>query len=139
VGQVVLVEKMRTGLGEPVMEAIERVVLLATANDITRAAVDHGHVSGRRGAKGAAGEARGGLVGPRAWGNDSGGLAVTEVCRDAVLPLPHDPAAAPCAAACAFVAGFMAGSADARAALSERAPATASMGSAAIQIKEREA
>ncbi|KIY99566.1 hypothetical protein MNEG_8395 [Monoraphidium neglectum] len=75
---VVLVEKMRTGLGEPVMEAIERVVLLATANDITRAAVDHGHVSGRRGAKGAAGEARGGLVGPRAWGNDSGGLAVTE-------------------------------------------------------------
>lgn len=40
---VVLVEKMRAGLGDQVMEAVERVVLLATSNDITRAAVDHGH------------------------------------------------------------------------------------------------
>ena len=38
---------------DQVMEAIERAVLLTTANDITRAAVDHGHVrsgAGRRGA-----------------------------------------------------------------------------------------
>ncbi|KAI8469443.1 MAG: hypothetical protein J3K34DRAFT_423607 [Monoraphidium minutum] len=40
---VVLVEKTRTGLGDQVMEALERVVLLATSNDITRAAADHGH------------------------------------------------------------------------------------------------
>ena len=45
---VVLVEKMRTGLGDQVMEAVERVVLLATSNDITRAAADHGHVSAIR-------------------------------------------------------------------------------------------
>eukprot|EP00775_Hariotina_reticulata_P011497 gene11497-11640_t len=41
---VILVEKMRHGLGEQVMESLERFVMLATANDITRAAVDHGHV-----------------------------------------------------------------------------------------------
>jgi predicted PurR-regulated permease PerM len=41
---VVLVEKMRTGLGDQVMEAVERAVLLATSSDITRAAVSqHGH------------------------------------------------------------------------------------------------
>jgi hypothetical protein len=27
------------------MESLERFVMLATSNDITRAAVDHGHVS----------------------------------------------------------------------------------------------
>jgi hypothetical protein len=31
---------------EQVMESLERFVMLATSNDITRAAVDHGHVSG---------------------------------------------------------------------------------------------
>lgn len=41
---VILVEKMRQGLGEQVMESLERFVMLATSNDITRAAVDHGHV-----------------------------------------------------------------------------------------------
>lgn len=41
---VILVEKMRHGLGEQVMESLERFVMLATSNDITRAAVDHGHV-----------------------------------------------------------------------------------------------
>jgi hypothetical protein len=48
----VLVEKMRTGLGDQVMEAVERIVLLSTSNDITRAAVDHGHVSGPMGGGG---------------------------------------------------------------------------------------
>lgn len=41
---VILVEKMRHGLGEVVMESLERFVMLATSNDITRAAIDHGHV-----------------------------------------------------------------------------------------------
>lgn len=31
------------------MESLERFVMLATSNDITRAAVDHGHVSGTQG------------------------------------------------------------------------------------------
>jgi hypothetical protein len=31
------------------MESLERFVMLATSNDITRAAVDHGHVSARQG------------------------------------------------------------------------------------------
>jgi hypothetical protein len=48
----VLVEKMRTGLGDQVMEAVERIVLLSTSNDITRAAVDHGHVRARGGGRG---------------------------------------------------------------------------------------
>jgi hypothetical protein len=30
---------------EVVMESLERFVMLATSNDITRAAIDHGHVS----------------------------------------------------------------------------------------------
>uniref|UniRef100_A0A383VRY6 AI-2E family transporter n=1 Tax=Tetradesmus obliquus TaxID=3088 RepID=A0A383VRY6_TETOB len=41
---VILVEKMRHGLGDVVMESLERFVMLATSNDITRAAIDHGHV-----------------------------------------------------------------------------------------------
>ena len=40
---VVLVEKTRKGLGDQVMEAVERAVLLTTAPDLTRAAADHGH------------------------------------------------------------------------------------------------
>ena len=50
---VVLVEKMRTGLGDQVMEAVERAVLLATSNDIARAAVDYGHVRASRAGSGA--------------------------------------------------------------------------------------
>jgi len=42
--QVIVVEKMRLALGDQIMESVERAVLLTTSNDITRAAVDHGHV-----------------------------------------------------------------------------------------------
>lgn len=39
---VVLVEKMRAGLGDHIMENIERFIALATSKDLTVAAADHG-------------------------------------------------------------------------------------------------
>lgn len=40
---VVLAEKMRLGLGDQVMDSLERFVMLATSNDLTKMAAEHGH------------------------------------------------------------------------------------------------